>query len=53
MLVQSHTELPAAGDDSHHPMVCGARLEEQRVVIAKVAGSNPVAHPNFSDVSFS
>lgn len=54
MLTQSHTELPSAGDDCHHLMVCGARLVEQRVVIAKVAGSIPVAHPkNSTSVRFS
>lgn len=53
MLTQSHTELPSAGDDHHHLMVGGARLVEQRVVIAKAAGSIPVAHPKFDGVQFS
>ena len=44
MLPLSHTELPSTGDDHHHLMVGGARLVEQRVVIAKAAGSNPVTH---------
>lgn len=48
MLTQLHTEPLCRGEDHHHLLVAlvgGARLVEQRVVIAKVAGSNPVTHP--------
>lgn len=53
MLTQRHTDLPSAGDDDHHLTVGGARLVERLVVIQEVAGSNPVAHPNFDGVRFS
>ena len=44
MLTQRHTK-PLTGAEQHL-MVGVAQLVEHRTVTAKVAGSNPVAHPN-------
>jgi hypothetical protein len=44
---QLHTDLPSAGEDTHHLMVAVAHSVERSVVVREVAGSNPVSHPNF------
>ena len=52
MTTQLHTELPSAGEDTHHTMVGVAQLVERSVVIRDAAGSSPVAHPTSSGELF-